>query len=160
MTYVGVGGGVRRPWSQPEYKCHDGAVAQIVEQVLSERESSGRLSVMRATIRPQDAPPLHSHTHEDEFWLVLYGRVRFWIGGTALRECEVSEAARGAFVYAPRTVAHTFQTITAHSEIILGTTPGTLEGYFQTETDRDDPDMLSRYGCHVLAPPPIWGDWN
>jgi|GEM_PF-5410781 len=161
MTSVTCNGGsVRRPWTQPEYKyCGTG-----FEQVLSERESSGQLTLRRTIAHPEDAPPLHFHTLEDEFVLVLSGRVRFWLGGTALRECTVSEAKAGAFAYAPRTVPHTFQTITPNSEILIGNSPGTLEGFFQSGNDmgREDDyrEALASYGYHLLAPPPVWGDWN
>lgn len=159
MPYDGAGG-VRRPWTQPEYKyCGSG-----FEQVLSERESSGLLTMRRTSARPEDAPPLHYHTREDEFVLVLSGRMRFWIGGAALRDCTVSEGKAGAFAYAPREVPHTFQTITPDSEILIGNCPGAIECYFRSEADTDrDEDrvaVMASYGCHILAAPPVWGDWN
>jgi len=159
MPYNGAGG-VRRPWTQPEYKY----CGSEFEQVLSERESSGLLTLRRTITRPEDAPPLHYHTREDEFMLILSGRVRFWIGGAALRDCTVSEAKTGAFVHAPRAVPHTFQTITPDSEVLIGHSPGAIEYYFQNaaETGReaDHLEAMASYGCHVVAPPPVWGDWN
>ncbi|MFI7002780.1 cupin domain-containing protein [Nocardia sp. NPDC050175] len=161
MVYAGPVG-VRAPWTQPQVRYYDGGF----EQVLSEQETASALSVMRAKVFPAGAPPLHFHTREDEFWVILSGQVRFWIGGYSLTECAVSEAGPGAFVYGPRNIPHTFQTITEESEVLVGSTPGVIEGYFKgvgAAEDRDhgkQVELLGTYGVTIVGPPPVWSDWN
>lgn len=123
MTAIGRGG-VRNPWTQPTY----GYYNTRFEQSLTEQDTAGKLTMMRMTLNPESAPPLHFHTREDEFWTVVSGRVRFWLGGSTLASCAVQEADPGGFVFGPRNVPHTFQTITEAAEVLIGNTPGALEG--------------------------------
>lgn len=161
MVYAGPVG-VRAPWTQPEVRYYGGGF----EQVLSEHDTAGSLTVGRSSITPELAPPLHYHTREDEFFIVLSGRVRFWIGGYSLAECVVTEAAAGSFVYGPRNIPHTFQTITDTSEVLVGNTPGAIEGYFngigaaEERQDEQHVDFLESYGVFVVGPPPVWSEWN
>ncbi|MEV6767259.1 cupin domain-containing protein [Nocardia sp. NPDC051030] len=161
MVYAGPVG-VRAPWSQPETRYYGGSF----EQTLSEQDTAGSLTVMRASCTPDDAPPLHYHTREDEFWVILSGSVRFWVGGYSLTECVVTEAPAGSFVYGPRNIPHTFQSITDSAEVLVGNTPGAIEGYFKgigaAEERQDDQhlDFLESYGVIIVGPPPIWSDWN
>lgn len=161
MVYAGPVG-VRAPWTQPEVRYYGGGF----EQVLSEQDTASALTVMRAKVTAEGAPPLHYHTREDEFWVILSGRVRFWIGGYSLTECVVTEAGPGSFVYGPRNIPHTFQAITEESEVLVGNTPGAIEGYFKgigaAEERQDDQhlDFLESYGVIVVGPPPVWSEWN
>ncbi|MGW5386101.1 cupin domain-containing protein [Nocardia sp. NPDC003963] len=161
MTAIGRGG-VRNPWTQPTYGYYNSSF----EQSLTEKDTAGGLTVMRLTITKDSAPPLHYHTREDEFWVVTSGRARFWLGGTTLAECTVQEADSGAFVFGPRNVPHTFQTITETAEVLVGNTPGALEGYFQgvgaaeVRHDEDNSGFLEGFGVYFIGPPPVWSEWN
>lgn len=111
-------------------------------------------------MRPGDAPPLHTHSREDESWVVLSGRVRFWVGSSTLDECEVHDAEAGAYVFGPRLVPHTFQPVTTTAEVLVINNPGAVEGYFQsigaadTRRDTDHIDLLAQYGMALLDDPP------
>ncbi|MBF6352509.1 MULTISPECIES: cupin domain-containing protein [Nocardia] len=161
MAAIGRGG-VRNPWTQPTY----GYYNTQFEQSLTEQDTAGQLTMMRMTLNPESAPPLHFHTREDEFWTVVSGRVRFWLGGSTLESCAVQEAEPGGFVFGPRNVPHTFQTITETAEVLIGNTPGALEGYFtgvgaaDARHDDANTDVLGDYGVFFIGPAPVWSEWN
>ncbi|WP_067460945.1 hypothetical protein [Actinomadura macra] len=68
----------------------------VMDQVVESAETDGVVSVLRLTMRPEDAPPLHTRSREDASWVVLSGRVRFWVGSDVLDECDVHDAEAGA----------------------------------------------------------------
>ena len=73
-------------------------------------QTGGSLAAWENVVAPGEGPPLHAHKNEDEIWYALEGSFRFTLG-------EYTAAAeRGAFVYIPRGVVHTWQNI--------GQTPG------------------------------------
>lgn len=126
------------------------------ERVLGNDESGGSLAVMRSTVRPGTAPPLHIHTREDESWVVLSGTVRFWLGGRTLDACRTVDVGPGGYVFGPRMVPHTFATVTPESEVLISNTPGDIEGYFTgvgAADDRQDEahsDLHERYGLEIF----------
>lgn len=147
---------VRNPGDGPEFRYYRSAI----EQVVSDAETNGAVTVMRLTVGRADAPPLHSHSREDESWVVLAGRVRFWVGAASLDECDVRDAEPGAYVYGPRSVPHTFQAITPTAEVLIINNPGAIEGYFHSigpadaRSDAEHTDVLTQYGVTLLDNPP------
>ncbi|MGP3936324.1 cupin domain-containing protein [Nonomuraea sp. KM88] len=147
---------VRNPGDGPAFRYYNTGV----EQVVSTDETSGAITVSRLNMPRADAPPLHTHSHEDESWVILSGRVRFWIGSTSLATCDVYDAEPGAFIYGPRSVPHTLQPITETAEILQINNPGAVEGYFRAigpadaRADEEHADLLARYGVALLDHPP------
>jgi mannose-6-phosphate isomerase-like protein (cupin superfamily) len=132
-----------------------------LENVVSTTETDGAVTVSRLHMGRTEAPPLHVHSREDESWVVLSGRVRFWVGSTSLETCDVHEAEPGAYIFVPRSVPHTLQPITSTAHILTINNPGALEGYFKgvgrTDTSRtadDIADLLAEYGVKILDDPP------
>lgn len=127
----------------------------LIEEVLSMAET-GQMSLMRITMTPHTAPPLHIHTHEDEFWIVVSGKVRFWFGGDSLESCSTRDVGSGGVVFGPRLISHTFETITPTSEILIGANPGNIEAYFHgigKDTERKDSehlDFLGEFGVTII----------
>ncbi|MFF0013130.1 cupin domain-containing protein [Streptomyces sp. NPDC005374] len=148
---------VRNPGDGTTFSYH----MNVVEQVVSNAETSGLVSVTRQIARPDQAPPLHTHSQEDESWIVLSGRVRFWVGSTSFDECEVYEAEPGAFVWGPRSVPHSYQAITSTAELLVMCNPGAIEGYFReagaTDSRSDAPhSLMEEYGFVIHGnPPPV-----
>lgn len=66
--------------------------------------TNGSLTAFENIIAPDDGPPLHVHTHEDEAWYLLEGELRFRLGA------DIRVAATGSFVFVPRGVPHCFRT--------------------------------------------------
>jgi mannose-6-phosphate isomerase-like protein (cupin superfamily) len=147
---------VRNPGEGTFYRYYD----SVQEQVVSNAETQGVVSVARLTMRQADAPPLHTHSREDESWVVLSGRVRFWAGSSSLGECDVRDAEPGAYVFGPRLVPHTFQPLTTTADLLVINNPGAIEGYFRSigsadaRHDTDHADMLAQYGVTLLDGPP------
>lgn len=147
---------VRNPGGGALYRYYD----SVQEQVVSNSETQGVVSVVRLTMRQADAPPLHTHSREDESWVVLAGRVRFWTGSASLDECDVHDAEPGAYVFGPRLVPHTFQPLTTTADVLVINNPGAIEGYFRAigaadaRHDTDHTDMLAQYGVTLLDGPP------
>lgn len=121
---------VRNPGDGQKFQYHN----SVIEQVATNAETSGAVTVMRLTVSREDAPPLHFHSREDESWVVLSGRVRFRVGSKSLDECEIHDAEQGAYTYVSRLVPHTFQTITPTAESWSSTIPAPLRA-FSTRSD-------------------------
>lgn len=69
-------------------------------------------------------PPLHYHTHEDEFFYVLDGELTFKVGD------EVKRIGPGGFVWAPRNVPHGFAFETERIRMLAGFLPAGQEEAF------------------------------
>ncbi|MGW7555879.1 cupin domain-containing protein [Streptomyces rimosus] len=149
---------VRNPGDGPDFRYYK----SVIEQVVTSAETHGAVTVMRLTVGRGDAPPLHTHSREDESWVVLAGRVRFWVGSASLADCEVRDAEPGAYVYGPRLVPHTFQAVTPTAEVLVINNPGAIEGYFHSigpadaRSDAEHVGILGQYGVvlHDAPPPP------
>ncbi|MER7930624.1 cupin domain-containing protein [Streptomyces sp. NPDC096057] len=147
---------VRNPGEGTIFKYYD----RVQEQVVSNSETQGAVSVVRVTMRQADAPPLHTHSREDESWVVLSGRVRFWVGSASLDECEIHDAEAGAYVFGPRFVPHTCRPLSKTADLLVINNPGAVEGYFRSigpadaPHDLDHADLMVQYGLTVLAGPP------
>ena len=88
--------------------------------------TAGSLMVLENLTAPGGGPPPHIHTREDEFWYVLDGTFDIRIGN------EVHTVGPGGFAYAPRGTVHNFRnTAETPSRILVGFTPGGMEGFFR-----------------------------
>lgn len=107
----------------------------------------GRLGVVEHLLAPHSiAAPMHLHTREDEFSLILQGRVWYVAAGAE----HVAET--GDFVYKPRGEWHTFFNAADEPARVLEIiTPGGLEQAFR-QIDTADGDVgldriVGPYGC-------------
>jgi quercetin dioxygenase-like cupin family protein len=88
--------------------------------------TGGSLVLLENLTGPGGGPPPHIHTREDEFWYVLDGTFEIRIGD------EVHALGPGGFAYAPRGTVHNFRnTAETPSRILVGFTPGGMEGFFR-----------------------------
>jgi mannose-6-phosphate isomerase-like protein (cupin superfamily) len=88
--------------------------------------TAGSLMLFENLTEPAGGPPPHIHTREDEFWYVLDGTFEIRIGD------EVHAVGPGGFAYAPRGTVHNFRnTAETPSRILVGFTPGGMEGFFR-----------------------------
>lgn len=94
---------------------------------LTASETDGRLSVLEVTIPPKTLVKPHAHSREDEFSVVLSGRIGVQIG-----EETVEDVPAGSWLAKPRAVRHALWNVTDDParilEIVL---PGGIEGYFE-----------------------------
>ncbi len=90
------------------------------------RQTNGSLTVIELVIGPKQGPPLHTHHHDDELWVVLEGEFRFKAGGSMLL------ASTGGMAFGPRGTPHAFQNIGGEpGRLLIVTTPSGIEEFFQ-----------------------------
>src|SRR5918992_6317548 len=125
-------------------------------KATSER-TGGSLMLLENLTAPGGGPPPHVHTREDEFFYVIDGSFEIRIGD------EVHAVGPGGFAYVPRGTVHNFRnTSETPSRILVGFTPGGIEGFFRESgrqaTDdgpapRVDEDEIAR----TMAAAPKYG---
>ena len=94
-------------------------------KATGESTDGGRVLLENLTA-PGGGPPPHVHTREDEFWYVLDGSFEIRVGD------EVHALGPGGFAYAPRGTIHNFRnTAETPSRVLVGFTPGGIEGFFR-----------------------------
>jgi quercetin dioxygenase-like cupin family protein len=88
--------------------------------------TGGALMLLENLTAPGGGPPPHVHTREDEFFYVLDGSFEIRIGD------ELHRLGPGGFAYVPRGTVHSFRnTAATPSRILVGFTPGGMEGFFR-----------------------------
>ena len=89
--------------------------------------TDGRLAVLEVTIPPRTLVKPHQHSKEDEFSLILSGRVGARIGDTTYEE-----VAAGSSLVKPRDIPHAMWNVTEEPARILEIVmPAGLERYFE-----------------------------
>jgi mannose-6-phosphate isomerase-like protein (cupin superfamily) len=147
---------VRIPWSQKRFKVFTGEM----ESVLSSTETESRLCFNRSVMLRGEAPPLHIHTEEDEFWIILRGVMRFWFGSDDLERCLIEDATEGSVVVLPKNIPHSFTSITDDVEFISSFCPGCFQNIFseigatEIRDDRTHTDIFNKYGVFFVGPIP------
>jgi len=93
----------------------------------STSESTGGSVVLIENLTaPGGGPPPHIHTGEDEFFYVLDGAFEIRI------DDELHALGPGGYAYVPRGTVHNFRnTAETPSRILVGFTPGGIEGFFR-----------------------------
>jgi quercetin dioxygenase-like cupin family protein len=88
--------------------------------------TNGNLVLLENLTTPGGGPPPHIHTREDEFFYVLDGTFEIRIGD------DVHTLGPGGHAYVPRNTVHNFRnTADTPSRILVGFTPGGMEGFFR-----------------------------
>jgi quercetin dioxygenase-like cupin family protein len=88
--------------------------------------TGGGLVLIENLTAPGGGPPPHIHTTEDEFFFVLDGSFEIRIGD------DTHALGPGGFAYVPRGTVHNFRNASATpSRILVGFTPGGIEGFFR-----------------------------
>lgn len=130
--------------------------------VATAAETRNQIFAFEATEPPGGGPPLHTHAHEEEFFLVLEGEMSFYIGGRVITK------GPGGTAFVPRGVAHCFRnTSRARSRVLVLFTPGNIEGFFEYGALIDgqipnDEQLIAklqllgpRFGLEMLGPSPL-----
>lgn len=117
--------------------------------LVDSRDWGGNLAVVEHLLAPHSiAAPVHRHSKEDEFSLVLEGRVWFQAGG------EEVVAEVGDFVFKPRGEWHTFwNAADTPARMLELISPGGLEEAFKiignATEDVDPGPLVAPYGCEA-----------
>ena len=129
------------------------------------QSTGGSLVLLENLTAPGGGPPPHIHEEEDEFWYVLDGTFEVRVAD------EVHALGPGGFAFAPHGTVHNFRnTADRPSRVLVGFTPGGIEGFFRASgrpaTDDGpappmDDDELRRtmaaapeYGLRLAGPAP------
>ncbi len=132
----------------------------------SAQSTGGRVAVIEHLAPEGSGSPLHVHHREDEWFYVIEGELRFWIGG------EVITASAGGFVYGPREIPHTFTVTSPQARFLLVTEPAGFEGFMRALSEPaatltlppatvqpPDPQIMvaaaADYGIDIIGPPGI-----
>jgi quercetin dioxygenase-like cupin family protein len=139
-----------------------GAGGGIYRIVATPAGTGNTLFAFEATEPPGGGPPLHIHTREEEFFLVLEGEVTFYIDGT------ITTQGPGGSAFVPRGTPHCFKnTSDRAARLLVLFTPGGIEGFFEYGADDNghppsEELMLERlyqlapaFGLEVLGPSPL-----
>ena len=116
------------------------AFGHVLSVMLGGEHTNSNLTVMFDVAPPGGGPPLHVHSREDELFLVVEGRISFFVEG------HWTEVAPGGAVFLPRGSAHHYRNVgTTPSRQWILTTPSGFETFFARCADEcakpDGPDM-------------------
>jgi quercetin dioxygenase-like cupin family protein len=101
-------------------------VADTMTLKATAETTAGNLMLIENLTAPGGGPPPHIHTREDEFFYVLDGSFEIRIGD------ELHAVGPGGFAYVRRGTVHNFRnTADTPSRILVGFTPGGMEGFFR-----------------------------
>jgi quercetin dioxygenase-like cupin family protein len=130
------------------------ALKMFVE--VNSDDTKGVVSVVRVFVPPDNGPPPHVHSREDEIFTVVRGRYRFRHGDTQI------DAPAGTTIFMPRGLPHVFKNVSNEpGEHLLMIIPGGLEKMFReasaekVQMPRDSQklaEISSKYGVTNLPP--------
>ncbi|MFF4137981.1 cupin domain-containing protein [Streptomyces mirabilis] len=86
--------------------------------------TGGAVSVLEFTDSAGHAPPLHIHEDEEEVWIVLDGKVTFFVGD------QKYDLEPGQVAYGPRGVAHSYLVRSDKARLAAVFAPGHVENWF------------------------------
>ncbi len=93
---------------------------------LTGEQTGGGLALWIETVPPGGGPPPHTHTREDECFIVLEGEVTFSTQGVE------KTTGPGAVIYLPRGEIHTFRNSgDKPARMVVIVTPAGFENFFQ-----------------------------
>ncbi len=123
--------------------------------------TNNALEIFVGTTPPQAGPPPHVHHNEDEIFLIIEGRIRFFSDGRWTEPC-----GPGTLAYAPRGSRHTFQnageTPSRHWVITTGGGFGQFfaqcAGVFDQPAPPDMARILAISAAHGIEYVPPLGD--
>jgi quercetin dioxygenase-like cupin family protein len=127
---------------------------------ISGAETDGRLALLEVTIPPRTLVKPHAHSKEDEFSLVLSGRI-----GIRLGDDTTEELPAGSWLAKPRSVPHAMWNLADEPARVLEVVmPAGLERYFEElapilhehgpEWTRRYSELAERFGLTILD------DWS
>jgi len=141
------------------------AVGDVYRNLALGQQTGGVYTLHEIRVSPNNGPPPHIHSREDESFFVLEGEVDFQVGD------EKITARPGTFIQGPRGIAHSFKNNTERpARLLVFVTPAGFENFvlefarpvasFDSPTipaTKDEVDKLlaaaPKYGIEILPPP-------
>ena len=140
------------------------AVGDVYRVLASGRQTGDVYALSEIRVSPNNGPPPHIHSREDESFFVLEGEIDFQIGD------EKITARPGTFIQGPRGIAHSFRNTTQlPARVLVFVTPGGFENFVKEfaqpvasfdspaiPASKDQVDKLlaaaPKYGIQILPP--------
>ncbi len=140
------------------------AVGDVYRVLASGRQTGNVYALSEIRVSPNNGPPPHIHSREDECFFVLEGEIDFQVGD------EKITARPGAFIQGPRGIPHSFKNNTQlPARMLVFVTPAGLGNFFNefarpvasfdspaTPPSKDEVDELlaaaPKYGLQILPP--------
>mgnify|MGYP001439169053 CR=1 FL=1 len=127
-------------------------------RILADSEATGgKFLVFETITQPGSGPPLHRHTHDDEFFYIAEGSVKFEVDGVT----RIVDA--GGTAFAPKGSVHAFACAgQAPSRMIITCCPGGLERPFRecdalAREGRATPETIEaafrKFDLEIVGPP-------
>jgi mannose-6-phosphate isomerase-like protein (cupin superfamily) len=117
-------------------------IGDLLSVLLKSADTNGLYSLLRMIETRGFEPPPHTHTREDETFILLNGEMEFSVEG------KIYHATAGNSMFLPRNIQHSFKVLTEKSEVLILLTPGGLEQYFLE---------MSEPAAEMKQPPPPAG---
>jgi mannose-6-phosphate isomerase-like protein (cupin superfamily) len=133
---------------------HSRGNSTILFKVLP-RETAGGLFVIEHINLIQGGPPFHMHPHQEEYFFVIAGEVRFALGDQRL------VVKGGESVLGPRGVPHTFAAVEGKpSHMLIAFSPaGKMEQFLRDTAvpnpPKQDGAFFRRYEMELIGPSPL-----
>jgi len=99
-------------------------IGHLMSVMLNSSQTDGRFALLRATERRGLEPPPHTHTREDEAFLILEGEAIYTAAD------QTFHAKAGDVMFLPKNIQHSFKIQTETLETLMLLTPGGFENYF------------------------------
>lgn len=99
-------------------------IGHLMSLLVGSKETGGRYALLRATERRGLEPPPHTHTREDETFLILKGEVVYAVGN------QTFNAKEGDVMFLPKNIQHSFKIQTDTLETMILLNPGGFEQFF------------------------------
>jgi quercetin dioxygenase-like cupin family protein len=133
---------------------HSRGYSSILFKVLP-RETSNGLFVIEHMNLVNGGPPLHKHLHQEEYFYLISGEVRFAVGDKRLTLRE------GDSILGPRGIPHTFAAIEGKpSRLLISFSPaGKMEQFLRDTAVPNPPvqdaEFFRRYEMELVGPSPF-----
>lgn len=99
-------------------------IGHLLSVLYKSADTNGLFSLLKMTEKKGLEPPPHTHTKEDETFMLLSGEIEFSVNN------QIYHAIAGDTMFLPRKIQHSFKVLTAQSEVLILLTPGGFEQYF------------------------------
>jgi quercetin dioxygenase-like cupin family protein len=129
---------------------------------LTAADTGGRFGMWLWDARRGATSPVHAHSREDEYFFVVAGRARLFVGDERI------DAGPGDLAVLPRGIPHSYLVTSETARLVGMASPGGFESFFadlgtpvvegEPPAAAPDPALMARaaavHGVEILGPPP------
>ena len=133
-----------------------GVTHNLLDLKVSSKDTEGNLSVfVQKGFTPNDGPPLHVHSNQDEMFFVVGGEYYFRCGE------EEYYIKAGDLIFLPKGVPHAFIQLSEYGKMLVQYQPaGKMEDFFKKTAMWTEPPsteeinaLFEEHGMNVVGPP-------